>query len=77
MTAGEYQKALNALPKLVKRVRIQETNNSGFELNFINFVEALITVEGNGLAMDVREERRRMAKLSYEALKKYPAVTNP
>jgi len=55
MTNYEYQKAKAALPKL---------RNAAKDQKFLyEFLEALITVKGHAWCMDVKSERRKMAKL--------------
>lgn len=55
MTGDEYQRAKMALPELRRAARDQKS--------FSEFLEALITVKGHAWCMDVKSERRNMAKL--------------
>lgn len=55
MTKDEYQKAKAALPKLRRAARDQKS--------FSDFLEALIAVKGHAWCMDVKSERKKMAKL--------------
>lgn len=55
MWATEYQKAKVALPGLRKAVKDQKS--------LTQLLEALITAKGHAWCMDVKSERRKMAKL--------------
>jgi hypothetical protein len=61
MTIQDYQEAKIALPKLRLAAR-----NPKF---LPEFLEALITAKGHAWCMDVRSERRKMAKLVSREMK--------
>jgi len=63
MTIQDYQEAKKALPKL----RIATKDPRFLQ----DFLEALITVKGHAWCMDVKSERRKMAKLVSEEIKPF------
>jgi len=66
MWITEYQKAKNALPKLRRAAQ---------DPKFLaQFLEALITVKGHAWCMDVKSERRKMARLISRGIKSIGGV---
>lgn len=66
MRITEYQEAKLALPKLRRAAR---------DPKFLEkFIEALITVKGHAWCMDVKSERRKMAKLISKEIKSVGGV---
>ncbi len=61
MWTTEYREARRALPKLRQAVKNPKI--------LPEFLEALITVKGHAWCMDVKSERRKMAKLISREIK--------
>lgn len=63
MRSHEYNQAVKSLG-LQKQILMQlKTNNPVFKNEFEKFMELLIAAKGHAWCMDVKSERRKMAKL--------------
>lgn len=67
MNASEYKNAKRELPKQWQ-VLVDSRNISAYRKELQKFLELLITVKGHAWCMDVKSERKKMAKLIAESV---------
>jgi hypothetical protein len=70
MTSNEYFEAKEKLARITKKHKKHNFDIESYE-SFINYLDAVITVKGHALCMDVKDERRRASKLVAKAAYNY------
>ena len=68
MKPSEYYEAKKCIELQRKIVQKLKKNKPNYRKELLKFIELLITVKGNALCMDVKGERRRIARLITDAL---------
>ena len=70
MNIGEYNAAKTALPKIEKELGSLRRNSPAYKKELRKYIESLITVKGHAWCMDVKAERKKMAKLLINSITK-------
>ncbi|MBU1179119.1 hypothetical protein KKB69_02180 [Patescibacteria group bacterium] len=70
MKTCEYTEAKKELPNLEKALREFDRHSPAYKKTFQKFIELLIAVKGHAWCMDEKAERKKMAGLLGDSLKK-------
>ena len=74
MKTCEYTEAKKELPNLEKALHEFDRHSPACKKTFWKFIELLITVKGHAWCMDVKAERKKMARLLTDTLEKMHRV---
>ena len=70
MHVYEYTEAKKELPRSEKILGHLHRHTPAYKKELLKFIELLITVKGHAWCMDVKDERKKMARLLCNSFKK-------
>lgn len=68
MTSSEYEKAKKMIKSQTQTMKSLGTNSLSYTKQLKKYLEIIITIKGHAWCMDVKSERRKMAKLLANAI---------